>query len=174
MFKNTLSKHIEKLDKAAPKRLIKINMFISVFVCLAHGPALVLPLFSNIKDFQSVPLLVFFSVPLALSAFIYAIYGLRKPEHQINVLKYHAALLLIMLGAIFIYSAFILINGIPIEKTRFVWNPILFAFLLSYPVYLARLVFAKNKIEKYFFIKYAHIYAVLLSAVISALIIGQM
>ena len=169
-----LSRYIEKLDKAKPKRLIKINMFIAAFVCLAHGPVLVLPFVAEIEGFQTAPLFVFFSVPLALSALIYAIFALKNPVREGNVLKYHTILLLLMFGLMCMYSVSILINGIPNEGVRFVWNPVLFAFLFAYPVYLARLVFKKNDINKKTYIKYAHVYAILISISISAFIMGRM
>jgi hypothetical protein len=165
--------YVDKLDQATPKRLIKINMFIFAFVCLAHGPLLAISFIGGVKGFETTPLLIYFSVPLALYAFIYGVYGLRNTKLQCTVLNHHTILLLLMFGLLCLYSASLLINGIPTDGMRFVWNPVLFAFLFSYPIYLARLSFFKGVINMNPSIKYAHLYAVIISIGISVLILRQ-
>ena len=167
---NWIIKKQESLDQVNPATLLKINIFLGFFIALAHG----LPLLLLEKNKIPTSLLIgYFTAPVALLAALFGIAALFKPSWVQSVLKAHTVFLLIMAAYMLNCSINIIVAGIPIG-TSFSWNPLFFAFILAYPVYLTRRFIFTQKAMQLFAIKYSHVIVFMCSLLISAAIMTEM
>lgn len=164
-----ISEKVEGLDQANPRTLLKINISLSLFVALAHGLPLLLLKHSELPPGFSIG---YFTAPAALIAALSGLAAVFKAPLQPPVLKAHTGFLLLMGGYLLYYGISTIVVGIP-EGTKFSWNPIFFAFVLAYPVYLARRFLISSTAPQSIAVRYAHVAVFLGSFPISAAIIAK-
>ncbi len=164
-----ISEKVEGLDQANPRTLLKINIFLSLFVALAHGLPLLLIKHSELPAGFGIG---YFTAPAALIAALAGLVAHFRPALQQPVLKVHTAFLLLMGAYLLYFGISTLVVGIP-EGTKFSWNPIFFAFVLAYPVYLARRFLIPDTAPQSIAVRYAHVSVFLGSFPISAAIIAK-
>jgi len=160
---------VERIDKWKPSTMLKINMGIAFFILLAHiGGALIL-ISESQEPKPSLLSLLYLDDFVAFLIFITSVLGLIKKQITWGILRLHAIILLLLaLG--WIYWSITLAIGDP-PTGNFVWNPILFAFLCAYPVYLLRRTYLASYISKSWFLNYSHVLIAMGSLVISGVII---
>lgn len=166
---NRLENWVDQLDHVQPRKLLWINFSIGTFVLLAHGPLLVLPYIAEIKGFEVAPAGTFVSVPLALALIVTAVVALRRVSFITPAIKFHTIILMLCFTATIYYSSVVIIYGIP-TGVGFTWNPILYAFLCAYPIYLFRLVFMRDRLHENIWLKCSHIAVAVLSLPVSGVI----
>jgi hypothetical protein len=159
----------DRLDRVNPVVLLWINAAIASLVALAHGGALLLVRLGKAPEIADEIYTAYLSVPVALLALLISIIALVKPENRVWVLRVHAVLLVALAIGMIYFAVDVVVRGVP-PTTNFSWNPVLFAFLLAYPVYLAVRVFAPDGLRQSFGLRFAPAWAIAVSIVLSVLV----
>lgn len=167
---NWIIKKQESLDQVNPETLLKINIFLGFFIALAHGLPL---LFLEKNQIPTSMLIGYFTAPVALLAALFCIAALFRPSWVQWVLKAHTVFLVIMAIYLLYFSINTILVGIP-AGSNFSWNPLFFAFVLAYPVYLTRRFLVTQEAMQLFAIKYLHVIVFIGSFLISAAIMAKM
>ena len=163
-----ISHRIDGWDLVPLRRFLWINLFVGVFVVVSHIGAMLVS-----KDF---PRFVYVTIPVSVVLLSLSIFALVSREREQSILKFQSVMFLVGLVAALLFSVDLAINGLPPAIKRFSWNPILFALVCAYPIYLVRRAFFIETTPP-LWLKYAPIVAILFSALISGLVfrqIGQM
>ena len=164
-----MTRFVDRIDEWKPSTMLKINMGIAFFILLAHiGGALIL-ISESQEPKPSLLSLLYLDDLVAFLIFATSLVGLIKKQTTWGILHVHTIILL-LLAIGWIYWSFTLAIGGP-PKGNFVWNPILFAFLCAYPIYLLRRTFLASYISKSWFLNYSHVLIAMGSLVVSGLII---
>jgi hypothetical protein len=121
------------------------------------------------NDFGDAFELVYVTIPIALVSLLLTLLAWLAPRTRDMVLQIHTFVLGCLAAFVVWYALDIIVTGIP-RTANFVWNPLLFAFLVGYPVYLARRTLISTASLERFAFRYAHVFAVAVSLVLSALI----
>lgn len=164
-----MNKYLERLDQWKPKTMLKINMSISAFILIAHiGGA-----FAYLSESEEPKLSIFSFLGtddlMAILLLITAIVALIKSDKIWGALRLHTIVLLI-LAVTWVYWGITLAFG-KLPEGNFVWNPILFAFLCGYPVYLLRRTYLERNLSRSWVINYSHVLTAGGSLVLSGIII---
>ena len=165
-----LNRIVDALDRISPRWLLAINALISLFVLVAHGGWLLLVRAGKGAATQSDIGLVYVTIPLAAIGLVLALVGFGSVTARIWVLRAQA-LLLLLLVLFMLQFAWRVVQGGALEGGRFAWNPILFAFLCAYPVYLARRTLFPSAAASQIVPRYSHLIAFGASFIVSALVI---
>lgn len=162
---NRFARLIEQWDSVEPTRLLRWNAVIAALVLIAHGGFLLTRGSSGANPDESAAI-AYVSLPLCSAALAGALLAWVRPDTRISVLRFHCTILLI--GALYsLWSAMSwTIGGIP--RGSFSWNPVFFAFVIAYPVYLARRVLIPETMRGIPIVRYSHVLVAGLSVVISA------
>jgi len=164
---------VARWDQWKVANLLKVNLAIAFLILLSHiGGALV---YISKSEEPKPSILSFASWDdlVAVLLLISAIAALVNAQLQSRVLRIHAIVLsLFALG--WIYWGFALaIGGLP-QATNFVWNPIFFAFLCAWPVYLLRRTFLADRLSSSFALNYSHVLVAGGTLLLSAAIMYRM
>jgi len=169
---NWLTQMVDRLDHVKPNWLLVANAVVALLILIAHGGALLMVRSGKGEIFGESTSTLYVSVPLAASAVALACAALIWAGSRTLILKIHAALLIGVAVYLLYYALFLISNGIP-TIGRFTWDPVLFALFLAYPVYLARRVFVLPETLRNPAIKYAHVFALALSILLSSIIMWR-
>lgn len=167
-----LVRTVERLDRVNWNVLLIANALLSLFVLLAHGGALLLVRFGKSNDFGPAFDLVFVTIPVACASLLLALVAWLLPPTREVVLKVHTFALGCLAAFAAWYAIDVIATGIPTD-TDFGWDPALFAFIVGYPVYLARRTLLPATVLERPVFRYAHIFAVAVSLVLSALVVWR-
>ena len=167
---NRLNRIVDALDRISPRWLLAINALISLFVLVAHSGWLLLVRAGKGAGTQSDISLVYLTIPLAAVGLVLALVGFALPATRVWVLRAQALLLLFLAMFILQFAWRVVEGGAP-EGGRFAWDPILFAFLCAYPVYLARRTLFPSAAASQIVPRYSHLFAFAASFIVSALVI---
>lgn len=164
---------VARWDQWKVTSLLKINMAIAFLILLSHvGGALVY----ISKSAEPKPSLLSFASwddLVAVLLLVSGIAGLVNAQLQSRVLRLHA-IVLSLLAVGWIYWGFALaIGGLP-PATKFVWNPIFFAFLCAWPVYLLRRTFLASRLSSSVALNYSHVLVAGGTLLLSAAIMYRM
>jgi hypothetical protein len=159
----------DRLDRINPLVLLWINAAIASLVALAHGGALLLVRLGKAAEFADEIYTAYLSVPTALFALLISIVAIVKPQNRVWVLRVHTVLLTALAIGMIYFAVDVVVRGVP-PTTKFSWNPVLFAFLLAYPVYLAIRMFAPDGVRQSSGLRFAPAWAIAVSAVLSVLV----
>lgn len=164
-----MRKFLERLDQWKPTTMLKINMGISAFILIAHIGGAFAYLAETEEPKPGIFSLLGTDDLIASLLLITAIIALVKTDILWSTLRIHTIALLV-LTVTWIYWGITLAFG-NIPEGNFVWNPILFAFLCAYPVYLLRRTFLASNLSKSWVTNYAHVLIAGGSLVLSGIII---
>ena len=159
-----ITDRIDGWDLIPLRRFLWINLIVCALVAVSHVGATLIS-----KDF---PRVVYVTVPVSVVLLSLSIFALVSRERDQPILKFQSVVIMIGWIAALVLSVDLALNGLPSDVKRFSWNPILFALVCAYPVYLMRRVFFIKKTPP-LWLKYAPIVAILVSALISGLVFWQ-
>jgi hypothetical protein len=167
---NRLSQIVDALDRVSPSWLLALNGVLALLVLVAHGGWLLLV--HTGKGAATAPDvgIAYVSIPLAALALLLAVAGVALPSARVWALRAQAVLLLLLLLYLLQFAWSVIADGAPVDG-RFSWNPVLFAFVVAYPVYLARRVLFPTVAASQGVLRYSHVIALFVSVVISALVL---
>ena len=166
---NHLNRFVDSLDRISPKWLLGANALLALFVLLAHGGWL-LAQAGKLTAAEADLNIVHITIPIAALGFILALVGFALPLMRVWVLRAQAVILVFFAIFLLQFAWHVVADGTP-EGGRFVWNPVFFAFLLAYPVYLARRTLYPSAAAHSVLPRYSHIFAFIASFVVSAVVI---
>ncbi|MFO1304955.1 MAG: hypothetical protein U1F54_14565 [Burkholderiales bacterium] len=160
----SLDSAVDRLDAISFSRLLIPNGAIAIFVFLAHGGWLLLARAGKAPagDLRWVP---YVSVPIALVFIALTLVAAFYPNTRERVLRIQALGLGCLAALCLLFALVVLAVGPGTEQ--FVWNPVLFAFLLAYPVYQVRRVLVPPTALRKPLLRYAHIIAAALGLLLS-------
>jgi hypothetical protein len=166
---------VERLDQIKPAWLLLPNGFIALSVLLAHGGALLLVRLGKIpgRDFGGALDSAYFPVPVAAAFFVATLLAWAWPPSRTWVLRLQAVALICLAIDVLYFAVDVVTNGLA-PSQNFTWNPVLFAFVLAYPLYLARRTLLPPVSLQNLVLRYAHVWAVIVSIPISLLIFWRM
>ena len=167
---NHLNRIVDALDRISARWLLAINTLIALFVLVAHSSWLFFVRAGKGAASQSDIGMVYLTIPLAAVGLVLALVGFALPATRVWVLRAQA-LLLLFLVLFMLQFAWRLVEGGPPEGGRFAWDPILFAFLCAYSVYLARRTLFPSAAATQIVPRYSHLFAFGASFIVSALVI---
>jgi hypothetical protein len=161
---------LDRLDSIGLSRLLVPNGILAIFVLLAHGGWLLL---ARAGKAPAGPLdwVPYLSVPIAAVFVVLSVVAAIWPGTRTRVLKLQTFGLACLAAFLLLFALDIMSAGPRTE--RFAWNPVLFAFLLAYPVYLIRRVFVAPSALKQPFLRYAHVIASVFALVVSAAVMWR-
>ncbi|MCC8474949.1 hypothetical protein LN458_13245 [Xanthomonas arboricola] len=159
---------MDGLDRISSFAMLCINSALCAFVLLAHGGALLLVSTGKVPEMAQRVAIAYVSVPAVLIALAFSVLAFIRREKLGTTLKVHAAIL-IGLAAYMLYVGLeVVFNGVP-HGAGFSWNPILFAFVLGYPLLLTKRAFSWPSFNRAP-LRFAPLLAVGISLLISAAI----
>jgi hypothetical protein len=167
-----LARTIDRLDNVGLAWLLLPNGLLALFVLIAHGGALILVRAGKPHPFGESFQLVYFSIPIAATAIVLALVAWAVPHCRNVVLKIHTFILGCVSAFALWFSLDVVAHGIP--SGAFVWDPILFAFVLAYPTYLARRTLVPAAALRSPALRYAHVFAAILAILISVAVYWRM
>ena len=128
---------LERMDRVKVTTLLWVNAALAVFVALAHGGAIFIYHLGKAPEIADQIPNLYVSASTAIIGVLLSLLGLTVLASRTILLKIQTVLLLILaLGMV--YFAIDVIAAGPMTNVKFSWNPVLFAFVVAYPVYLAR------------------------------------
>jgi len=134
---NRLLNVLERMDRVKVTILLWVNAALAAFVALAHGGAIFVYHLGKVPEIAEQLPNLYVSASTAIIGMMLSLLGLTVLASRTIVLKIQTVLLLILaLGMV--YFAIDVIAAGPAPNVKFSWNPVLFAFVVAYPVYLAR------------------------------------
>ena len=160
---------IARWDQWKPTSMLKINLGISAFILVGHiGGA-----FAFIAE-AAEPKPTFWSFlgvddAVAIVVLVSAVAALAKSEFQWQALRIHAIVLSCLAVGWLVWAFTLAVGKLP--HGNFVWNPILFAFLCAYPVYLIRRTYLADALVTSAWARYAHVLVAAASMIPSGIII---
>lgn len=163
---------IDRLDRVEVGTLLWINGAVAAFVVLAHGGALVVDRLGESPKIAGQLPLLYLSAALGLVGLLLSLLGLAVVASRTAVVKAQT-LLLLALAAGMVGFAFHIIAFGPAPDTNFSWNPLLFAFVIAYPAYMIRRTFMPLNERRSAAWRFAPVWAVAGSFVVSALVIWR-
>jgi hypothetical protein len=169
---SAIANAIERLDRVKDPTLLWVNGAVAAFVLLAHGGAIVLDRLGKAPAIADQVPYLYASASLAIVGLLMSIGGLVVSGSRATVLKVQT-LLLFVLALCGLYFAFDAIVFGPAPNIHFSWNPLLFAFLLAYPIYMARRTLIAHSKRDLASWQFAPVWAVACSFLISALVIWR-
>jgi len=132
-----------KLNGISVVALLWVNAVIAMFAIVANtGFALVVKFGKTPPEIADHVGDAYVSIVQAVLFLATAIAALVKPSFRGPVLKLHSVLLLAAATLTTYYGLEVAIFGVP-RGVNFVWNPVIFAFFVAYPIYLAQRSFAR-------------------------------
>jgi len=159
---------MRKLNRLSDRGLLWIHAAIGFFVALAHGGFLLLARAGKAPLDEAK--FTYITIPIALIVLASAIVAILRLSLRANVLKFHAVVLgLAWLGAMY-FSVQVAVVGIP-PGVNFVWNPVFFAFVAAYPIYLVQRAFPALSAHEWAVV--APVWAVAASVVLSAVVMWR-
>ena len=164
---------VTKLNRIGPVALLWVNAAIALLVAVAHTGFLLLVRAGKASPEMAADAdLTYITIPLAIAILATAIAALIKASLRWPTLKVQA--LVLVLGALFMtYDGIrVAISGIP-PGVNFVWNPLLFAFAVAYPVHLLQRAFARTDAPLKPVALQAPLWAIGASVVISAAVMWR-
>jgi hypothetical protein len=167
---NRLNRIVDALDRISPQWLLAINAAISLFVIVAHSGWFLLVRAGKGAATQSEIGLVYLTIPLAAVGLLLALFGFALPAARIWVLRAQALLLLLLVLFLLLFAWRVVKSGAS-ESGQFEWNPVLFAFICAYPVYLSRRTLFPSAAATQVVPRYSHLLAFGASFIVSALVI---
>ena len=167
-----LDRTVDRLDRVSLSALLVANGLLCLFVLLAHGSALLLVRSGKPNVLGAGFELVYLSIPIAFVSILLALLAWRAPRMRETVLRVHTLVLGCLAAFAVWYAVDVIVTGVP-RTAEFVWNPLFFAFLVSYPVYLVRRTLVSPAVLERPPFRYAHVIAVGVSLLLSALILWR-
>ena len=150
--------------------LLWINIALGTFVLLAHGGFILLVRAGKAPQYADDLGMAYVTSAIALLIVATAIAALFKAPLRMPILKVQSVILVIAAIAMILYGATVALAGIPPGK-NFVWNPVLFAFVVAYPIFLVQRAFARAAPSPVAL--QAPLWAAAISVVISAVIMWR-
>ena len=163
-----IERQIDWLDQIKPEWLLLPNGLLALFVLVAHTGWLILTR-SGPASAEAANIAgpwPYLTIPLAALFVGLSIYGWFRPASRTTVLKWQT----IALGSLGAFALFLAIDVIadgPPRGVSFVWNPLFFAFVVAYPVFLARRTLVPQSALSRPMLRYAHIIAAILALLLS-------
>jgi hypothetical protein len=154
---------MDRLDRISPTAFLWVNALLCLFVLLAHGGALLLVRAGKSPEMADQVAIAYFTLPAALVSLGFALTALFRTEALGFTLKIHSIVLLGLAVYMAYFGVNLAIKGIPAD-VRFAWNPLLFAFVVGYPVLLLQRAFPNHRLTAF---RYAPLIAVGISVLIS-------
>lgn len=161
---------VEELDRTEARKLLWINALGALFVLIGHGAAFVAPLFGEFESAEEFRPVASISVPLSLAVLITSAAAWLRPHWADTTLKGHTIVFLVGLVWVLTWTTSILTYGIPKQTVLFRWDAVLFLYICAYPVYLLRITFLWDYLDRSVVLKYSHVGVAILSLIISAII----
>lgn len=143
------------------RKLVWTNLVVAALVAFSNGLALAFG--------KNPPGFVYVTVPLAVLVVALSSIAIVRRNLEMTILKLQTIFLLAVLMALLWFTFDFTLNGLPEGAKRVAWNPILFAFVCAYPVYLARRMFF-DLTSAGAAVRYAHLGAILFSIFVSAFV----
>lgn len=162
---NWLERTVDRLDRIEPRSLLLHNAGLALLFLIGEVSAL----WAIRAGTYDAPVgdepYIYFGIALLVVALASALVAWFWQPWRTIVLKSHAALLLV--GAVYTlwFSLSLVVKGIP--GGTIAWNPLFFAYVVAYPVYLARRVFFLSNAPTPI-VRYGHVLLAALALVISA------
>ena len=148
---------LAQLDRIAPAKLRTTNLLISLFVLVPHILAYFLAkpgeFEGGVRFWSAMAVLDFLAVIVLVSCLV----TYKNPGRIQQVLELQAMLLSVMAIGLLVWGLEIAIQGIP--EGNFVFNPILYVFLCTYPVYLLRRFAYPEQLSESRILNYSHVIA---------------
>lgn len=163
---------IDRIDNVKLPVLLWINAALSAFVALAHGGALLMYHLGKAPELSDQAPTLYTSLPAAVFCLLLSFFGLALASVRLWVLKIQAGLLLVLAVGLIYFALDVVAFGIA-PHTNFTWNPVLFAFVVAYPVYLARRVFVMPGAQSPVIPLFAPLWVAAGSMVISILVLWR-
>jgi len=167
---NRLSQIADALDRVSPSWLLALNGVLALFVLAAHGGWFLLVRAGKGAATPPEASIAYLSIPLAALALLLAAAGVALPSMREWALRAQAVFFLLLLIYLLQFAWSVIVNAAPVDG-RYAWNPVLFAFVVAYPVYLARRVLFPTAAATQVVARYSHLIALFVSVVISALVL---
>jgi len=164
-----LDRTVDRLDRVSLSALLFANGLLCLFVLLAHGGALLLVRSGKPNVFGAAFELVYLSIPVACVSILLALLAWLAPRTREVVLRVHTFVLGCLAALAVWFAVDVIATGVP-RTAEFVWNPLFFAFLVGYPVYLVRRSLVSPAVLERPPFRYAHVIAVAVSLLLSALV----
>jgi hypothetical protein len=156
---------MDRLDRISPTAFLWTNALLCLFVLLAHGGALLVVQAGKAPEMADAVAIAYFTVPVALVSLGFALVAFFRTAALALTLKVHSIFLLSLAVYMAYFGLSAAIGGIP-TGVRFAWNPLLFAFVVGYPVLLIQRAFPNHGFSTPAF-RYAPLIAVGISVLIS-------
>lgn len=162
---------IARWDQWKPTSLLRINLGIAAFILVAHIGG-TLAYIAEAKE----PKPQFFSLLglddlVAALILVSGVAALIKAQYRQPALRVHT-IVLSLLAMWWVVWGFSLAFG-ELPKGNFAWNPLLFAFLCAYPVYLIRRTYLAHMLASSPLVNYAHVIVAGGSLILSAFIMQK-
>jgi hypothetical protein len=160
---------MRKFNQISESRLLWTHAVIGLLVAFSHGSLLLLVGEGKvpIDDLR----FTYITIPLALIVLVTAIAAIARTSLRTGVLKWHAVILGVAWFGAMYFSIRIAAVGIP-QGVNFVWNPVVFAFVVGYPVYLTQRAFPQLAAHHWAVV--APLWAVAGSILLSAVVMWRM
>ena len=164
---------LTKLNGIGPGALLWTNAVIALLVGISHAGFLLVIRAGKASPGAAEDIgFTYISIPVAVVVLATAIAALVKPSLRWPVLRFQAVVLALgALGAVY-FGVRVAMFGIP-AGTNFVWNPVFFAFVVAYPVYLLQRSFAREGAPVNAVAVQSPLWALGVSIVISAAVIWR-
>ena len=169
---SAIANALERLDRTKASTLLWINGAVAAFVVLAHGGAILINRLGKSPAIADQIPTLYLSVSAATFGLLLSLIGLIVSGSRTTVLKVQT-LLLLALAVGMIYFAIDVIAFGPAPNINFSWNPLLFAFVIAYPTYMAQRTLIQLSDSNSESWRFAPVWAAAGSFVVSALVIWR-
>jgi hypothetical protein len=135
---------MSKMNRIGAVPLLWVNAAIAFFVASTHAAFLALVRAGKGPPGMSDDVwFTYITIPIALVVLVAAILALARSRMRASILKLQSISLLLGAVGLAYFGVRVAIVGVPSGVT-FVWNPVLFALALAYPVYLVQRSFSSE------------------------------
>ena len=163
-----MPEYLARLDSISPEKLRTTNLFISLFVLLPHIAAYFI---AKPGEITGGPLFRVSMAALDVLAVFVLVGCLLTYKHSgkiQSVLKAQSLVLSVIVVPLLAWGLGIAFIGIP--EGNFAFNPVLFAFLCAYPIYLLRRFVFAHRLSASWYLNYAHVIVATVAIVIGVAI----
>jgi len=164
---NRFSAAVAKWDNVSFTVLLWINAAIAALALLANGSVILMHYLSKAPELADHVSNSYVPTFAGLFGLLLSLLGLLVPSARAMALKAQTGLLLSLAAGALYFAYDVIVYGVALGKS-FHWDPVMFAFVLAYPVYVARRTLLPQSALQIPFIRYAHVLAIAASIVISA------
>ena len=165
---------IDWLDRMSLGWLLLLNGVLAAFTILANGGWLLLATSGKVPaaDVAAAGSAPYVLVLIASLVLVSSLVGWFWPTARTGVLKAQTLGVGSLAAYVVLIASEVVVGGGSLG-TKFVWDPVLFAFLVAYAVYLARRTLVPAPALRRPVIRYAHIYAALIALAVGVLVLWR-